>query len=262
MATKQCPFCREEINADAIKCRFCGEMLPTASADGNVADNAAAKSDAVPELFAPNTAGSWSLLFTAVFGSWCIWQNYRTLKEEDAAKRSRHITIGLLVAYILLLILPIPGNVAMCICFALLVGWYYAEQRRQVKFIHEHDIDYRKRAWMKPIAVAVAAVIGVFVIAAIFSDDYDEDMVIQTTDKIVHSGDFAFIRTISGIKVDCIGIKNVESIGNNKYRAKALLHAKNKQNGREKKGLADIVFEVVGDQYVVNMDFGSIVWSD
>ena len=142
---------------------------PFAPPKAEVADVAPGR--AAPALWNPNAAANWSLLFSPVFGAFLQMKNWEALGEPDKASASgRWAAIGVVVFVVLALASaflperPMDG-ISRAVAIGLLFAWYFASGRQQAAFVKARfGKDYPRRGWLKPLALAVLAVIG-FVVA-------------------------------------------------------------------------------------------------
>ncbi len=116
-----------------------------------------------PNLWNPNAAANWSILFTPIFGAWLHSKNWKELGDEGKAKKSMYWAYaGFLVLFLSLFISKLS--------FVFLLAWYFAAARKQVKYIKkELGDEYERKAWKKPLKIGAVWLISMMIFLGISS---------------------------------------------------------------------------------------------
>jgi hypothetical protein len=129
---------------------------------------------AMPALWNPNAAASWSLLFSPIFGAILHMKNWQAMGEPQRAAASRSWAMGSTAFFVLLTIMAVilPDSkvvdaLSRLGAVALLIAWYYANGKPQQAFVlARFGKHYPRRGWSKPLLLAVLAIVGY--LAALF----------------------------------------------------------------------------------------------
>lgn len=116
-----------------------------------------------PALWNPFALRAWSLLLTPAFGSFLMMKNWRSLGEEERAKRSMVWFWGTLGFLFLGLITPNTAAITSAFRFVgcvLFVVWATTEAEKQVRYIREkYGVDYTRKSWGKPLGIGAACIL-------------------------------------------------------------------------------------------------------
>jgi len=146
------------------------EPNPYAPPNAAVADHVDA--EAAPPLWNPTAAGSWSILFSPIFGAYLHMQNWKALGEPAQAAKSKRWLIASIVFIVVMgassLFIPESEGwdaLARVGGFVLLIVWYYAMGKSQQTYVAARfGKNYPRRGWAIPIAVAFGAFILYFLL--------------------------------------------------------------------------------------------------
>lgn len=120
-----------------------------------------------PELWNPNAAANWSLLFTPIFGAFLHMRNWQALGEPDRAARAKGWVIASTAVLLLSVIVALSMKSELAadgagkgIGVLWLLIWYFGTARAQARYVKEEfGKDYPRRGWGMPLLIAVGATV-------------------------------------------------------------------------------------------------------
>lgn len=126
--------------------------------------------EAVPALWNPAAAASWSLVFTPVFGAALHMHNWRVLGDEEKAAQAKGWMLVSIAVFVVTLVASVVlpdsrqfDRIERSVGMGLLFAWYFTAARVQQKYVKEQfGKDYPRKGWGKPIGTALLVLLGVF----------------------------------------------------------------------------------------------------
>jgi len=111
-----------------------------------------------PDLWNPDAAGAWSLLFTPVFGSVLLLKNWQAIGRDDKVKAAR---IWLIVSCVMFVLTIMIGGIGMIY----IIIWYFAWQKPQTRYVKaQWGKDYPRKPWRKPLLVGFSCWGGLIIL--------------------------------------------------------------------------------------------------
>lgn len=145
---------------------------PPKAVVGDVTDG-----EVAPALWNPTAAGSWSILFSPIFGAYLHMLNWKALGQPEKAAASKKWVIGSIafnVAMIVASLFMPESNIFDVLGrlggFILLIVWYYAIGKSQQTYVAARfGKEYPRRSWAVPLLSALGILIGLMVVAFVIA---------------------------------------------------------------------------------------------
>ena len=143
-----CNQCGQANSNDARFCSGCGNKLEIQNIQAVHTPPQLEKNESPQprkkqvELWNPNAAANWSLLFSPVFGAYIHTKNWEALGDSKKAKQSK---IWFYASF-LSLIYPLG--------FFVLITWYFSIGKKQATYINEKfGENYSRKSWSTPLLI-------------------------------------------------------------------------------------------------------------
>lgn len=148
-----------------------------------------------PQLWNPNAAANWSILFTPAFGAYLHAANWRALGKPDRARTNMvwfWATIVFLIFILGSVVLPQTKHsedAQRMVGAGLLLGWYFSQGRPQVQFVKEtYSKGYVKKPWGPPMLIAISCFLGYFAVCVLLfalTDQSDPEELAAETKQVI-----------------------------------------------------------------------------